>query len=61
LLHLYLKVDVLFKGCVYLVGCELCEPLLEKVDAELDIEVFLLEIIDVLGMISVSMPTRGMR
>jgi hypothetical protein len=39
----------LLQGRVDLVGSELSEPLLEKMNAELDVEIFLLQIVNVLG------------
>lgn len=39
---------VLLEGGIDVVGCELGEAFLEKVDAQFDVEVFLLEVIDVL-------------
>jgi hypothetical protein len=49
LLDLDLEADVLLEGGIDLVWGELCEALLEKVDAQLDVEVFFLEVVDVLS------------
>jgi hypothetical protein len=49
LLDLDLESDVLFQGGIDLVRGELRQTLFEKMNSQFDIEVFLLEIIDVLG------------
>jgi len=40
-LDLNLQIDVHFEGCIDVVWHELCNPFLEEVYAEFDIEVFL--------------------
>jgi hypothetical protein len=48
LLNFNFEVDVLFECGVDLVGCKLGEAFFEKVDPKFDVEVFFLQIIDVL-------------
>jgi len=39
----------LFESSINLIRCKLCETFFEEMDAEFDIEVFFLEVVDVLG------------
>ena len=49
LLDLDLEIDILFESSINLIRCKLCETFFEEMDAEFDIEVFFLEVVDVLG------------
>jgi len=49
LLDLDLEIDILFESSIDLIRCELCETFFEEMDTEFDIEVFFLEVVDMLG------------